>query len=378
MKRNLVKRMIAFMLCMVLVLGSSTSAFADDVNSENANTAEAVQGTGDGIAALSETDDSSDETPQVEAPKTETPAAQTEQTTEPKAEETEEETSVKEPETPKTPDKTPETPENSGTENPEGTPPEPGKETPVDTEKGKAKEEPVKSGEVKYECVADGVKVIVTAKDNTVLPEGAALSVVKIERKYELDKIKETIGTEVAKNEEVVKDIMAFDIKFLVNGKEVQPNGEVQVQFENTGFETEENVSVYHVTDNNREATDMNAVVENEVAFDTTHFSTYVIVNTGNNTVNVTIEHWLDDGEGHTTQLYRDKTAVLEKTSEEDKVGIKNFTAEDEGYELRKTNPIVIRNGDEETAVTLNGNGEIEVTEDTVIICYYSRTLSSH
>ena len=44
MKSNTKKRLIAFMLCMVLVLSSATSAFADELQQDaEVNTAENVQ-----------------------------------------------------------------------------------------------------------------------------------------------------------------------------------------------------------------------------------------------------------------------------------------------------------------------------------------------
>ena len=55
MKSNTKKRLIAFMLCMVLVLSSATSAFADELQQDaEVNTAENVQEVQAEPVALSE------------------------------------------------------------------------------------------------------------------------------------------------------------------------------------------------------------------------------------------------------------------------------------------------------------------------------------
>lgn len=229
---------------------------------------------------------------------------------------------------------------------------------------------------VTYEQTVDGVKVVVTAPNASVLPENAELKVTKIEETEEIEQIKDTIAPEVVNNEASIKDMMAFDIKFVVGGEEVQPNGQVKVEFQNTGYDTENGISVYHVDDAKTTATDMDATVETQatenadVAIDTTHFSTYVIVNNGNKEIKVTIQHYLWNGDNEEpTQLYRDKKDItIPSGTEEGKLS--DFVAKDDDFELRANDPIVEMNANgTETALT---GDSIIVDSDTTIRCYYT------
>lgn len=249
------------------------------------------------------------------------------------------------------------------------TPEETTLEEQIPEEQTSEKEQPVT-----YESTVDGIKVVVTAPNASVLPENAVLSVSKIEESEEIQQIKEAIAPEVVSNKTSIKDMMAFDIKFMADGKEIQPDGEVKVEFQNTGYDTENGISVYHVDEAKTTATDMEAVVETQVettadvAIDTTHFSTYVIVNNGSNKINVTIQHYLyDEKTKQSSQLYLDKT-VKELESGVNEGRISKFTAENEEYALRESNPIMkVVNGKEEAV----SGDNIIVDSDVTIRCYY-------
>lgn len=244
---------------------------------------------------------------------------------------------------------------------------------PAETEE---EEQPVSESEqpVTYESTVDDIRVFVTAPNASVLPENAVLSVNKIEESEEIEQIKDAIAPEVVNNKTSIKDMMAFDIKFVADGQEVQPNGEVKVEFQNTGYDIENGISVYHVDEAKTTATDMEAVVETQesdeadVAIDTTHFSTYVVVNNGSNKINVTIQHYLyDEKTKQSSQLYLDKI-VEELESGVNEGRISEFTAENEEYALRKTNPIMkVVNGREEAV----SGDNIIVDSDVTIRCYY-------
>ena len=105
-----------------------------------------------------------------------------------------------------------------------------------------------------------------------------------------------------------------------------------------------------------------------DVAIDTTHFSTYVIVNNGSNKINVTIQHYLyDEKTKQSSQLYLDKT-VKELESGVNEGRISKFTAENEEYALRESNPIMkVVNGKEEAV----SGDNIIVDSDVTIRCYY-------
>ena len=104
-----------------------------------------------------------------------------------------------------------------------------------------------------------------------------------------------------------IKNIFSYDIKFLVNGSEVQPTTPVQVSVDTPEIVSNENTAVLHVDDNNV-AEDMNGAVDGEgkVVFDAPHFSKYVIVQKGKSKVNVTIEYY-DDTQTPKAMIYASK-----------------------------------------------------------------------
>ncbi len=121
--------------------------------------------------------------------------------------------------------------------------------------------------------------------DAGVLPKDATLVVKPITSKSDISKIKEAIASEVN-----VEEIKAFDISFTdKDGKEIQPDGTVNVQIKDADIDEES--QVYHVNDKRTKVEDMKADADTKnVAFDTTHFSTYAIINTGDD-ITVTINH---------------------------------------------------------------------------------------
>lgn len=262
---------------------------------------------------------------------------------------------------------------------------------------------------VTYESTVDGVKIVVTAPDASVLPENAELVATKIDNTEEIEQIKDAIAPEVVNNQTSIKDLMAFDIKFMVDDEEVQPNGEVKVEFQNTGYDTENGISVYHVDDEKTTATDMQAVVEEKttdtvmqvaseeettdaaiqvvseeggeqvsettganVAIDTTHFSTYVVVNNGDDKINVTIQHYLYDTATKTSSvLYKEKT--LEVASKVDEGKLSEFTAENDEFRLRTEadgGPAIVKI-EEDGRPTPVTEDRILVDKNVTIRCYY-------
>ncbi len=325
MKSNTKKRLIAFMLCMVLVLSSATSAFADEPqNTDSQSQTEAVAEPAEDEATRDEAAVNSSEQQQQEEQQPE----QQQQQQQPEQQQPEAEA--------------------------------PTVEAPAEQA-------------VTYESTVDGVKVVVTAPNASVLPENAVLNVTKIEKNEEIEQIKDAIAPEVANNQTSIKDMMAFDIKFTADGKEVQPNGEVKVEFQNTGYDTENGISVYHVDDEKTTATDMQAVIDDQlsdtpdVAIDTTHFSTYVVVNNGNQNISVTIQHYLyDEKTKKSSELYKEQNVELKSGT--DGQQLSQFTKENDEFVLRATDPIMKVTDDKEEAVT---GDKIEVDSNVTIRCYY-------
>lgn len=245
MKSNTKKRLIAFMLCMVLVLSSATSVFADEPQNTDSQ-------------------------------------SQTEAVAEPAADEATEDTTTEDTTTEDV------STENTITEDVSDTP---------DIEIPSKKEWSVQVGNatVKVNGSADA------------LPADAQLSVTEITSEDEVKEIEKAVEEKAIEEQFSIKNIFSYDIKFLVNGSEVQPTTPVQVSVDTPEITSSENAAVLHVDDNNV-AEDMKGAVDGEgkVVFDTPHFSKYVIVQKGDSKVNVTIEYY-DDNQNPKTMIYASK-----------------------------------------------------------------------
>ena len=270
MKSNTKKRLIAFMLCMVLVLSSATSAFADEPQNTNSQSQTEVV-----------TEPAADE------PQNTDSQSQAEVVTEPAADEATEDTTTEDTTTEDT------TTEDVSTEN---TITEDVSDTP-DIEIPSKKEWSVQVGNatVKVNGSADA------------LPADAQLSVTEITSEDEVKEIEKAVEEKAIEEQFSIKNIFSYDIKFLVNGSEVQPTTPVQVSVDTPEITSSENAAVLHVDDNNV-AEDMKGAVDGEgkVVFDAPHFSKYVIVQKGNSKVNVTIEYY-DDTQSPKTMIYASK-----------------------------------------------------------------------
>ena len=265
MKSNTKKRLIAFMLCMVLVLSSATSAFADEPqNTDSQSQTEVVT---EPVADEAQNTDSQ---------------SQTEVVTEPAADEATEDTTTEDTTTEDV------STENTITEDVSDTP---------DIEIPSKKEWSVQVGNatVKVNGSADA------------LPADAQLSVTEITSEDEVKEIEKAVEEKAIEEQFSIKNIFSYDIKFLVNGSEVQPTTPVQVSVDTPEITSSENAAVLHVDDNNV-AEDMKGAVDGEgkVVFDAPHFSKYVIVQKGNSKVNVTIEYY-DDTQNPKTMIYASK-----------------------------------------------------------------------
>lgn len=139
------------------------------------------------------------------------------------------------------------------------------------------------------------------------LPADAQLSVTEITSEDEVKEIEKAVEEKAIEEQFSIKNIFSYDIKFLVDGSEVQPTTPVQVSVDTPEITSGEDAAVLHVDDNNV-AEDMNGAVDGEgkVVFDAPHFSTYVIAQKGEPKVNVTIEYY-DDSQGSRPMIYASK-----------------------------------------------------------------------
>lgn len=154
--------------------------------------------------------------------------------------------------------------------------------------------------------VVGNTTVNVTAEAGA-LPADAQLSVTEITSEDEVKEIEKAVEEKAIEEQFSIKNIFSYDIKFLVNGSEVQPTTPVQVSVDTPEITSSENAAVLHVDDNNV-AEDMKGAVDGEgkVVFDAPHFSKYVIVQKGDSKVNVTIEYY-DNTQDPKTMIYASK-----------------------------------------------------------------------
>lgn len=284
MKSNTKKRLIAFMLCMVLVLSSATSAFADEPQNTDSQ-------------------------------------SQTEAVAEPAADEA--------------------TGDEANT---------------TDIEIPSEKEWSVQVGNatVKVKGSADA------------LPENAQLSVSEITSEDEVKEIEKAVEEKAIEEQFTVKNIFSYDIKFLVDGSEVQPTTPVQVSVDTPEITSDQNAAVLHVDDNNV-AEDMNGAVDGEgkVVFDAPHFSKYVIVQKGGSEVTITIEHY-DDTKNPKEKIYADDVLTLP-------IGGKiNDYTKATNWDVASVTKVETAADGTETTTTVNTNNELSVTKDCTIKVYYT------
>ena len=154
-------------------------------------------------------------------------------------------------------------------------------------------------------ATAGNVTVHVTAAEG-VLPSGAQLIVKRVTRKAILNAVEET----VTEKDKEVDSAIALDITIVnADGIEIQPNGIVNVSFENVAVGGEE-VNVYHVTD---DASTVTEVATNIQSFDANHFSIYVI--TGEKKVELTTFNFVAEGNTVSTQIVKTGDTLITPTA---------------------------------------------------------------
>lgn len=314
MKSRNKKRLLALVLCMVVAISNSSFIFAsetgqaeypqeaevqtqDEAVADDMDVAAYAADEGQAVAdeqpaaveqvaaepaaepettAVAPAEQPAAEAPAAEQPTTEAPAAETPAAQEPAAAPTEETAPAAE-------NATAETPEEDATQ------------------------AEAENQQLTWSQVVGNTTVNVTAEAGA-LPADAQLSVTEITSEDEVKEIEKAVEEKAIEEQFSIKNIFSYDIKFLVNGSEVQPTTPVQVSVDTPEITSGEDAAVLHV-DNNNVAEDMKGAVDGEgkVVFDAPHFSKYVIVQKGEAKVNVTIEYYDDTTQYPKTMIYASK-----------------------------------------------------------------------
>lgn len=199
------------------------------------------------------------------------------------------------------------------------------------------------------------------------LPADAQLSVTEITAEDEVKEIEKAVEEKAIEEQFSIKNIFSYDIKFLVNGSEVQPTIPVQVSVDTPEITSSEDAAVLHVDDNNV-AEDMKGAVDGEgkVVFDAPHFSTYVIVNKGGAEVQIKLQHYYYDTNNEEKKLYADQTVTLQVGSK-----IEDYR-KSTNYDVVKVKEIA-EDGTETEVPNFN---EISVTGNKTYRIYYKENTS--
>ena len=368
MKSRNKKRLLALVLCMVVAISNSSFIFASetgqteypqeaevqtqdeavaddmDVAAYAADEGQAVadeqpaaveqvaaepETTVENQAAQPAAEAPAAEQPTTEAPAAETPSAQ--ETTAPPTEET----------APAAENATAETPEEDATQ------------------------AEAENQQLTWSQVVGNTTVNVTAEAGA-LPADAQLSVTEITSEDEVKEIEKAVEEKAIEEQFSIKNIFSYDIKFLVNGSEVQPTTPVQVSVDTPEITSSEDAAVLHVDDNNV-AEDMNGSVDGEgkVVFDAPHFSKYVIVQKGGSEVKVTIEHY-DNTVNPQKKIYADDELTLP-------IGGKiNDYTKATNWDVASVTKVEKATDGTETTTTVDTDNELSVTKDCTIKVYYT------
>ena len=153
--------------------------------------------------------------------------------------------------------------------------------------------------------MAGDVVVHATAAEG-VLPRDSKLVVKRITRKAILNAVEDTVSE---KNKEM-DSAVALDITIQnKDGVEIQPNGFVNISFENVAASAQE-TNVYHVTN---DASTVTEVATNAQSFDADHFSIYVITN--ENKVPLTTFNFVVNGTTVSTQIVKSGDTLIAPTA---------------------------------------------------------------
>ena len=216
----------------------------------------------------------------------------------------------------------------------------------------------------RYDYQSDEVNVKVTLTDPADLPDNAELSVTPVELSQEAE---EQITQEAIEEKKAIENIRSYDIKFLVDGEEVQPGATVKVEVSFPDKETAQDAAVYHV-DQDEKVENMDGSINKEgnVEFETTHFSTYVIVNkkTDGSKITVTVQHYEQaTGTEEAKKIYADDVRELQVGQQVDCKKALNWDI----AEVK-----VNTGGSEDKTVTPDASGKIYLAQNATVKVYYT------
>lgn len=227
-------------------------------------------------------------------------------------------------------------------------------------------EEEIQPEITRYDYTSDEVNVKVTLTDPADLPDNAELSVTPVELSQEA---KDQITEEAIKEKKAIEKIHSYDIKFLVDGEEVQPGASVKVSVSLNDEKKIKDADVYHVDENdNVENMDGSVAKNGDVEFETTHFSTYVIVQKGQKNITVTVKYCDNDKDGK--EIYAEDVKTLN-------VGDRLRLKELANWKVKRVVVAPTSEGgksEEYTSDSTDVEKSIDLAESATVTAYYEAT----
>lgn len=373
MKSRNKKRLLALVLCMVVAISNSSFIFASETGQAEYPQEAEVQTQDEAVAddmdvaayAVDEGQAVADEQPAAVEQVAAEPAAEPETTAAAPAEQPAAEAPAAEQPTTEAPAaETPAAQEPAAVPTEETAPA--AENATAETSEEDATQAEAENQQLTWSQVVGDTTVNVTAEAGA-LPADAQLSVTEITSEDEVKEIEKAVEEKAIEEQFSIKNIFSYDIKFLVDGSEVQPTTPVQVSVDTPEITSSEEAAVLHV-DNNNVAEDMNGAVDGEgkVVFDAPHFSTYVIVNKGGAEVQIKLQHYYYDTNNEEKKLYADQTVPLHVGSK-----IEDYR-KSTNYDVVKVKEIA-EDGTETEVPNFN---EISVTGNKTYRIYYKENTS--
>lgn len=373
MKSRNKKRLLALVLCMVVAISNSSFIFASETGQAEYPQEAEVQTQDEAVAddmdvaayAVDEGQAVADEQPAAVEQVAAEPVAEPETTAAAPAEQPAAEAPAAEQPTTEAPAaETPAAQEPAAVPTEETAPA--AENATAETSEEDATQAEAENQQLTWSQVVGDTTVNVTAEAGA-LPADAQLSVTEITSEDEVKEIEKAVEEKAIEEQFSIKNIFSYDIKFLVDGSEVQPTTPVQVSVDTPEITSSEDAAVLHV-DNNNVAEDMNGAVDGEgkVVFDAPHFSTYVIVNKGGAEVQIKLQHYYYDTNNEEKKLYADQTVPLHVGSK-----IEDYR-KSTNYDVVKVKEIA-EDGTETEVPNFN---EISVTGNKTYRIYYKENTS--
>ena len=224
---------------------------------------------------------------------------------------------------------------------------------------------------VRFDYKSPEVNVLVTLKNPSDLPADAVLSVTPVVLD---DTAQAKVDEQVKTGNRTIQSQKTFDIKFLQNGKEIEPGSTVKVTITLPDMPENSKAEVLHVSDDSQTVENTNAKTEadGKLQLEANSFSRYVIVNFSQNDITVNIKRYVyPDGKNDDKDaklIYESKQKINGKDVDGNMQQM--VTTDLENYDSVKAVQVE-DDGTEKNLTPINGRVSIRAEKDVTLKIYY-------